>query len=785
MSFMTKLATQLRENNVFPAHIYLDDSESRIQTVLEHCQETANYAKEALHSVGLGNTGWLAGMLHDAGKETESYRNYLINAVSGQSVHRGSVNHTFAGVRLVLNHLCTEATDPMTKIAAEHIAFAIGAHHGLFDAVNPVGENGFEHRLSKDDLTIAEGVRHFSEHQDLQQLQAQLQQAGQEIAAVYGRMSNQDEIPFYSHLVSRLLLSAVIEGDRRSTAEFENPRRTAPVRGEEALWAACLSHLEGKLEGFAKTNEVQRGREIFSDRCREFARQPGGIYRLNMPTGAGKTLSSLRYALAHSQQWGKRHIFFVMPLLAIIDQNADVLRQYLGREDIVLEHHSNLVPVEDKQELDRRELLMENWDAPVVITTLVQLLNTMFSHKTAAIRRFHSLCNSVIIIDEVQTVPTRLLSLFNQTITFLSEVCGTTVILCSATQPALEFAQRPLYPVPADMIPYEEALWKPFRRTIVHPLPGRTLEEISAFAAELLTEKRSMLIICNKKAQAAQLYDLLKNQDAACFHFSASMCMAHRRKVLAQMEEAKKTGKVLCISTQVMEAGVDISFQCVIRLMAGMDSVIQSAGRCNRNGESSVPEDVYVIPCTGENLGKLAEIKAGKEAARALFVCPMGDYSSLEAIETYYRIYYRDQARHFQDFYCKTIRKTLYALLSDNRASLRSNSPYFLNQAYKTAGIHFQVFDENTVDVVVPYCGSASLIQNLCGAANAGELAQTAKNLEALKPYTISLYQYQRESLEKQGALSEGPEGILILEADWYDDILGLVRQPNLTFLEV
>ncbi len=782
---ITELMAQLRSNNVYPAHIHVDDSELRVQTVSEHCQETAIYAREALNAIGLGNSAQLAGALHDVGKATNTYREYLVNAVSGFPVHRGSVNHTFAGVRLVLNHLCSKTTDPMTKIAAEHIAFAVGAHHGLFDAVNLEGENGFDHRLFKDDIAVAEGVRRFLECQELGELQSQLRQAGQEIANIYGRISNKEEVSFCSHLVSRLVLSSVIEGDRRSTAEFENHNKITPIRASNALWSECLVHLEEKLQRIEKTNDVQRGRGIFSDHCKKFADQPGGVYRLNMPTGAGKTLSSLRYALAHSQKWGKQHIFFIMPLLAIIDQNADILRQYLGREDIVLEHHSNLIPAEDIQELDQGELLAENWDAPVIITTLVQLLNTMFSHQTTAVRRFHSLCNSVIIIDEVQTVPTKLLSLFNQTITFLSEVCGTTVILCSATQPALELAQRPLLPVPADIIPYEETLWKPFQRTIIQPIQSRTLEEIADFAAERLTEKRSMLIVCNKKAQAAQLYNLLKNQDAACFHFSASMCTAHRRKVLAQMEAAKKTDKVLCISTQVMEAGVDISFQCVIRLMAGMDSVIQSAGRCNRNGESAAPENVYVIPCTGENLGKLTEIKDGREAARALFARPMADYSSAEAIKTYYRIYYRDQALHFQDFYCKSIRKNLYELLSGNQSSLRGNSPYFLNQAYKTAGLHFQVFDENTVDVAVPYSDSDSLIQKLHAAEKAGKLAETAKILKALKPYTISLYQYQRESLEKQGALTMDPQGILILGKDWYDEVLGLVLQPNLTFWEV
>ncbi len=783
--YMTELLMELREKGIFPAHIHLDDSAVRIQSLRDHCEEAAKIAGDILCPIGLGNTARLAGMLHDIGKETDQYRTYLVNAVTGNSVKPGSVNHSFAGVRLVLKHLCTESMDSMSKIAAQHIAFSIGAHHGLFDILNPEGENGFDHRLSKDDPIIAEGVKGFLMQHDIQMLQAQLQESGREIESFYGKISNKKEISFYSHLISRMLLSAVIEGDRRSTAEFEHPREIKPVQADQELWAECLSHLEKELQGFVKTSDVARGRGIFSDKCREFAQKPGGIYRLNMPTGAGKTLSSLRYALAHSQKWSKQRIFFVMPLLAIIDQNADILKQYLGREDIVLEHHSNLLPTEDQEELDKRELLMENWNAPVVITTLVQLLNTMFSHKTTAIRRFHSLCNSVIVLDEVQTVPTKLLSLFNQAISFLSEVCGATIILCSATQPALESTQHPLHFVPEDMIPYEEKLWKPFQRTLIHPLPSMALGEIAEFAAEQLTEKRSLLIICNKKAQAAQLYQLLENQDAACFHFSASMCMAHRRNILAQMEAAKETGKVLCVSTQVMEAGVDISFQCVIRLMAGMDSVIQSAGRCNRNGESDRAEDVYVIPCIGEDLRKLTEIKDGKEAARALFAHPMEDYSSSEAIHNYYQIYYGNQAKNYQDFYCDKLRRTLYGLLSENQESLRRDSPYFLNQAYKTAALHFQVFDEYTVDAAVQYGDSDRLIQRLDAELKVGNYAEADKILEALKPYTISLYQYQREILEKQGALTVGPNGILVLGADWYDEILGLILQADLTFLEV
>ncbi len=769
----------LEQAGIYPAHIRPEDA--AIQTVVEHCAETAIYARAALEPVGLGETGYLAGLLHDDGKLTGAYRKYIVDIAEGRPVHRGSVNHTFAGVRMALDVLCKEAS-PMEKLAGQHIAYAIGAHHGLFDAVDPDGMSGFDHRRTKQDPTIEEGLRNALVQWDLEDLRQRLTRSGREVKAFYSRLpGGKADRPFFSHLLVRLLLSAVIEGDRRSTAEFERPSLPHSIPASKALWNNCLEHLEQELQKFPRDTAVQIGRSTFSQRCKDFAKRPGGIYRLNMPTGAGKTLSSLRYALAHAEHWDKKHIFFVMPLLAIIDQNAAVIQKYLGREDVILEHHSNILPIEDGPELDKRELLMDTWDSPVVITTLVQFLNTLFSHKTTSIRRMHSLCDSVIIFDEVQTVPSKLLSLFNQAITFLTQSCGATIILCSATQPALEYAQRPLYRVPEEMVPYDQTLWAPFRRTTIQPARAMELEELAAFAVEQLGKAKSLLIICNKKAQAEELYRRLQNADAACFHLSAAMCMAHRRAALNAMEEAKAHGKVLCIATQVMEAGIDTSFGCVIRLQAGMDSVIQSAGRCNRNGESETPVPVYVIRYKGENLNLLADIECGRDSTGELLCGDWEDLSSAAAIERYYRIYYRNQrAKVSQDFYCDRLRADLYDLLGGNQKYLREQSAYFINQAFKTAGTHFRVFAEDTVDVVVPYGDGAEEIKRL-----RRDSQYLFKHSARLKPYTISLYAHQRKALDEQGALSTAPGGVLVLEPSWYDETLGLQIRREMTFLEV
>ena len=189
---------------------------------------------------------------------------------------------------------------------------------------------------------------------------------------------------------------------------------------------------------------IQSARRIISQQCRQAADSTVGIYRLNVPTGAGKTLSALRFALAHSKAHGKSRIIFTSPLLSILEQNASVIREYVGDDGMILEHHSNVIqPEEDSEELDKAELLMETWDSsPIIITTLVQLLNTMFSGKTSCIRRFHALCDCTIIIDEMQTVPSNLLTLFHLTISFLAKACNTTIVLCSATQPCAEAANH-------------------------------------------------------------------------------------------------------------------------------------------------------------------------------------------------------------------------------------------------------------------------------------------------------------------------------------------------------
>lgn len=792
---------------IFPAHIRTDEAGEPVQTAQAHCRAAAVYASAALDAVGLRQSAYLAGLLHDCGKFTDAFRRYL--TIGGQP--RGSVNHTFAGVRLLLSTYHGARCETHADVACELLAYAVGAHHGLFDCVDARGKNGFQHRLERPDIPYEEAVANFLERCAARpELDALFRDATAELTPVLTRAEEMarrqgaggaDELCFYLGLTARLLLSAVIEGDRRDTAEFLHGARLPTVTGEAALWSACLERVEARLKTLEQTSDIQRARAEISRRCRAFADRPGGVYRLHVPTGAGKTLSSLRYALAHAARWNKSRILFISPLLSILEQNAAVIRRFVQDDAVILEHHSNVVHTEQTAEqLDANELLAENWSAPIVITTLVQLLNTLFDGRTTSIRRFQALCGSVIVIDEVQTVPSKLLTMFYLAVNFLSEICGATVLLCSATQPCQEKLRHPLLREPETLVPYDPALWAVFRRTVLLDAGSRRLEEIPAFTEAVLEEADSALIVCNKRAEAAFLHRQLSARVERCFHLSAAMCAAHRRDTLAEIERslACKGQKTVCASTQVAEAGVDISFARSIRLTAGMDNAVQTSGRCNRNGEQSEAAPVYLLQCENENLSRTREILQAKQATERLLADfrrdpePFdGDLSSDAAIRTYYRYLYLSMPEGQQDYAVPELGTTLFSLLSLNSAlanrTCEAYGRFCLNQAFRLAGDLFTVFDEETDSVLVPYGDGAALISELCSERAARDPVYAGQLLERAKPYTVSIYRYQKQALLEKGALRTAwRDGLFLLEPEYYDEALGLVMDPgDMKYLEV
>ncbi len=810
----------------FSAHIKYENGKRIIQSCQAHSDGTAEYAKAALTNVGLGEVAYLSGMLHDCGKFTREYQDYIEKAASGINVRKGSVNHSFSGVRYVLENYHDHNKDAVYVLTSEIVSYAIGAHHGLFDCVNENHESGFEHRLTKEGISYKEAVEnYFDVYKTKTEIDSIFRRAVREVNTVLNRIQssiqedenglNGDnnhavaELNFYIGFLVRLVLSAVVEGDRKDTSEFFIGLKKAEAEVSDELWRKTLVHVEEKLSQLNGISHIDKARTQLSNMCKQAALKEPGIYRLDMPTGSGKTLSALRYAVTHAERWHKKRIIFVTSLLSILDQNAAVIRDYIGNDEIILEHHSNVIrPTEGSGEYDQWEYYTESWHAPVIITTMVQFLNTLFSGKMNAVRRMHSLCESVIVIDEVQTIPTKMLSMFNSSINFLQMVCKATVILSSATQPTFEKTHYPLRKINGNLVVCSDELKEIFRRTEITIFQSCTLEESVNMIRKVLQCCNSLLIVCNKKKEAQYLFEQIGSTEADIFHLSSAMCMRHRKDALNEirhgLDEIKKENKkgfvtrkkVICVATQVIEAGVDISFEKVIRFTAGMDSVIQSSGRCNRSGEYGDKGEVIVFSCLDENLNMLKEIKKAKMATESLLEeykkrdsVFQGRLDSDESIDYYYRTYYRSFGDHYQDYALRD-HETVYNLMSLNSnyvgISEKTNA-YYLRQAFSKAGSEFEVLDSDTVDVIVPYKQGREIINDLNTEKARWNDRFVINALEEAKQYTVSMYSYQLKKLEEIGAVFEILDGrALALQSLYYDNNIGVVEEDkNNGYLEV
>ena len=419
----------------------------------------------------------------------------------------------------------------------------------------------------------------------------------------------------------------------------------------------------------------------------------------------------------------------------------------------------------------------------------VMPLEKEFVRKTAALCKEKDI---LLMIDEVQTVPGKMLTLFNLAVNFLSEVCGATIVLCSATQPCLEAADHPLHRQPVDLVPQQKALWDVFKRTDIQNAGCAKLEELSQIVTEVLSSCDSLLVVCNTKKEAAFLFESLQAENCRCFHLSAAMCMQHRRETLQALQSAldkpsADRQRVVCVSTQVIEAGVDISFQRVIRFSAGMDSVVQAAGRCNRHAEQKTPAPVRLIRCTDERLRGLDDIVRGQNATTALLTAFSKtpevfrhDLSSEESIRFYYRRLYTEMEPGFQDDQTQA-HGSLYHLLADNPRYADANCAqaerYLLRQAFRLAGTLFQVFDEDTSALLVPYGRGRELQNTLRNAAQVygqKNWAVIRGCIDEAKGYCVSVYRYQLERLDSLGAVTSLFDGgILLLSDGFYNEHTG------------
>lgn len=802
------------------AHLTEVEGKRIEQLLSEHCEKTAEYAAESLKNSNLYYCAYVAGMLHDMGKATNAFNIYLEKAYSGEKVVRGSVNHTFAGVIWLFEKYHNDSSTKWEKLTCEVLGYALGAHHSMFDCTDLDGKNGFLHRLKKekDEIFYEEAVQNYFIHvisenkidEFFHIAVCEVQKLFENLERKYGRY---DQIWFQVSILTRMILSAVVYGDRRDTSEFMSQKSL--IAKQSISWTKQKKFFENKIDKFDTSTELNRVRNDISKQCVDFSGRESGIYRLNVPTGAGKTLSTLRYTLWHAEKYNKKRIIFVIPLLSVLEQNARVIQEFIADDNLILEHHSNVIHTKNsKEELDEYDLLCTSWDSPIVITTLVQLLDVLFSDKLSAASRMQALNNSIIVIDEIQSLPKKTTLMFNMAMNFLQQVCNATIVLSSATQPCFETLRWPLcLAKEPDMVHLDKTKLEVFERSeIVNCVNsyGMDWDECTHFCEELIEQNEAILVICNTKAESKKLYEKLSALETSfegdIFHLSTSMCQMHRMDRLEQLQErlgalqddmkrGKKVRKVICVSTQLVEAGVDFSFQTVVRILAGIDNLAQAAGRCNRSNEYGAKGKVYLINLKNENLSMLKDIAIAQKSTRKVLTCKNNfSQNSLigeDAARCFYRYMYESTQEEI-NYPIKDYGNVLYLtdLLANKNDSARNceNSKYILHQPFATVGQKFKVFDDKTIDVLVPYGEGKALIMELKDNESLTFDIRALKNImKEVKKYSISLYKWQKDKLDYAGLLHYLHEGrILVLDAKAYSEEVGLIdieEQPVENFI--
>lgn len=729
----------------------------------EHLHAVAAGAKQNAEYFNSGEWARFAGLWHDLGKYRPGFQRYIRQSNDPDAHIEGKVagpdkTHSAAGALHAIDAL--EARQGRGgAIAARVLAYLIAGHHaGLAD-----WHGGLKGRLSSDATQ-----REYAEA---------LRNAPQEILNGSAPGDLRDAVPGgiatpgAFALWVRMLFSCLVDADFLDTEAFMDGSRTA-VRGDFPPLAEMRAAYDAHMARFTADTPVRRLRADILRQCRAKAHGAPGLYSLTVPTGGGKTLASLGFALDHALAHGKRRVVYAIPYTSIIEQTADVFRDVfapLGRECVV-EHHSQ-AESDPSAETAASRLACENWDAPLVVTTNVQLFESLFASRTSRCRKLHNLVGSVLILDEAQQLPPEFLQPILDVLRLLVRHYGVTVVLCTATQPALTSTD---YFDPSqnlrglddarEIIDDPDALYDALKRVEVRLPADFTSPTEWPTLAEELADRDCVLAVVNTRKAARELH---RRMPDGTLHLSALMCGAHRASVIEHIKarlKARRAGTnnapLRVISTQLVEAGVDLDFPVVYRALAGLDSIAQAAGRCNREGELPGMGRVTVfVPLDGTPPGLL---RKGADACRSVLHGVTDAPLDRRLFERYFRQLYASV-----DLDEKGINEFL-------KPSQSKDDP--LAVAFRSAAEQFRLIDDSQAPVVVLYRGpdgSDATVDILLG-----KLRKEGPQrwlMRALQRYTVTLPQKLAERMHTHGDLSLAMPGLYVQENDLlYDPLLGL-----------
>lgn len=682
------------------------------QSLEEHLHEVAKRAAAFASAFQMEDYGRAAGLLHDLGKATADFQKRL--AGSSQRV-----DHSTAGAQ--------KAIECYGKAFGRILAYVICGHHGgLPDAVSETAAAGLDDRLSRN-LTLPEYCP---------ELPSELQWKTMDRSSFQGVQLT---------LLIRMLFSSLVDADFLDTERFMDPERSSLRRAYPTM-NELMERFQHTLDGLLdkpQDSVVNRSRRGVLLDCLEAATQDIGLFTLSVPTGGGKTLSSLAFALKHARQHGLQRIIYAIPYTSIIEQNARVLREVLG-EDAVLEHHSNLLYKDDEDEALRQRLAIENWEAPVIATTNVQLFESLFAAKPSRCRKLHNLANSVIILDEAQMLPDDLLLPSLAMLKVLSSDFNASIVFCTATQPAFQPAWLD-HVQPHEIVSNPQKLYRDLRRVDVEFI-GHISDD--ALATRLAAQKQ-VLCIVNTRGHARQLFDRLSHEEGV-FHLSALMCPQHRSQVIEEIRAYLKADeRCLVISTQLIEAGVDLDFPIVYREISGSDSIAQAAGRCNREGKRTRGQ-VYVFEPEGSLppgwFQRVAQY--GRETLSAF----PDDALGLDAIASFFNKRYSLEGISQLD--SKGI------LRMCNEPSLVKS----LSFPFRRMEDAFRFIEEKTMPIIIPFDEEARELLK-----QAEYATFPASYARALQRYSVGIYPYEVQELAAGGYLRYIDGTFAVLNVDDID----------------
>lgn len=784
------------------------DNNGNVQSLQDHSFNVATKAREDANVIDQGDILFLMGLYHDFGKANQEFQDKLLLHPNKHVDHSSAgARYLFQKIQICLKSLNVDKKDK--EFFQEICAYVISSHHGMYDILlQDETINASQYTYNRLRYRIIEGTESSRYQEDIepfaQKLESQLpyygysslddliKKAFENYQQAWSTLKwiNESEKDFYSSCFVRLYLSLLKNADILDTINaygiIVQPLKS---KEREELNRSYLSAIEEKYRSFGKpTTHLNEIRLQISERVKERgANDSAGIYRLDLPTGAGKTNLSMRYAFHQLVKQKKSRFFYITPFLSVLEQNAFEIKKITGDAG-VLEHHSNVIHQNDDND-DKNTLmldyLIDSWDSQIILTSMVQFFQTLFKTKSSNIRRFSNLANSVLILDEVQSLPIEVTTLFNLTMNFLNKVMNTTIILCTATQPAYDSTsithrldyggKNGEYP---DIVELTHDEIEVFARTELRKFNEENqytnLAELVDF---VLDNNESILAIFNTKKTVDKFYTMLEElTDRPLYQLSTNMCAQHRFDMISEIKQHLKDGvPIICISTQLIEAGVDVDFDQVIRSYAGIDSIVQASGRCNREGKRQKGQVTLVnLMNEEENISRLKEIKNKKEATEFILHKNSSPIDTSLLNKDFFEYYYANNQSSMN--YPLSHGESVFDYLSINEFQLRSNFKGRMKQAFKTAGQKMNLINNETIGVLVPYGAGIEKIfrlEELCESdyPSEGEFQIIKKLLKELQSYTVNVREHD-PILEATKSYLNG--NVLVLSDGYYHEKKGI-----------